>query len=59
MNVDKIEAWKCPDDWHPDCDGEWEILQFKIMAYWIINSYPKVQIELNTEDFTAIYLSIY
>ena len=51
-------TWKCPESFHPDCDGIWEVSELKKLANEILMQRPEFEIELDIEDQACILFSV-
>jgi hypothetical protein len=59
MDNTNPEKWRCPDGWHPDCDGEWEISKLRELGKQILATDIEFSVKINTEDCTAVYFEVY
>jgi len=59
MDLTNPNTWKCPEFFHPDCDGIWEISQLKKLAIGLLSRNPELKVELNVDDQTCTYFSIF
>ncbi|GAB1267023.1 hypothetical protein NBRC116493_02760 [Aurantivibrio infirmus] len=56
--MNQPKEWKCPTDWHPDSDGEWEIEMLSRLASVLIEYDSSLNVELNLNDPTCAYFYI-
>ena len=58
MNSARPKTWRCPDNFHPDSDGIWEIEQLKKLAQSILDKAPDILVCLKLEDPTCIHFRL-
>jgi hypothetical protein len=58
MELTNPDTWKCPESFHPDSDGVWEISELKKRAVEILKQNSKFRIELDIEDQTCVLFPV-
>lgn len=54
-NMDNLDNWQCPNNWHVDCDGAWEIDKLKCLGAALSKYDKSLRLELDLETPECIF----